>query len=54
MRRFVAGLLLGLASMYFYAYQKDTFFEAVGDWFAQASSDPNARQNMDKMIGRRR
>ena len=54
MRRFVAGLLLGLASMYWYAYQKDTFFEAVGDWFAQASADPNAKQNMDKMLSRKR
>lgn len=54
MRRFVAGLLLGLASMYWYAYQKDTFFEAVGDWFAQASADPNAKANMDKMLSQKR
>jgi hypothetical protein len=54
MRRFVAGLLLGLASMYFYAYQKDTFFQAVGDWFAQASADPNAKENINKMMSRKR
>jgi hypothetical protein len=54
MRRFVAGLLLGLASMYWYAYQKDTFFQAVSDWFAEASKDPNAKDNLDKMISKRR
>ena len=54
MRRFVAGLLLGLASMYWYAYQKDAFLEAVSDWFVQASADPNAKEKMDKMISRRR
>ena len=54
MRRFVAGLLLGLASMYWYAYPKDTFFQAVGDLFAEASRDPNAKDNLDKMISKRR
>ncbi len=54
MRRFLAGLLLGLASMYWYAYQKDTFMQSVNDWFADASRDPNARENMDKMLSRKR
>lgn len=53
MRQFVAGLLLGMASMYWYAYQKDTFVQAASDWFAEASADPNAKENMDKMISRR-
>jgi hypothetical protein len=54
MRRFVAGLLLGLASMYWYAYQKDAFMIAVTDWFAQASADPNARKNLDNMMSKKR
>lgn len=54
MRRFVAGLLLGLASMYWYAYQKDAFLQAVTDWFAEASADPNARDNLGKMMSRQR
>jgi hypothetical protein len=54
MRRFVAGLLLGLASMYWYAYQKDAFLQAVNDWFAEASADPNARENLGKMMSRQR
>ena len=54
MRRFVAGLLLGLASMYWYAYQKDAFLQAVNDWFVHASADPNAKDNMNKMISRKR
>ena len=49
MRRFVAGLLLGLASMYWYAYQKEAFFQVAGDWFAGASADPNAKEKIDKM-----
>ena len=53
MRRFVAGLLLGLASMYWYAYQKDAFLQAASDWFAEASSDPHAKERMDKMITRK-
>jgi len=53
MRRFVAGLLLGLASMYWYAYQKDTFLQAASDWFAEASSDPNAKEKIDKMTSRK-
>jgi hypothetical protein len=54
MRRFVAGLLLGLASMYWYAYQKDAFVEAASDWFAEASSDPDAKAKIDKMTARKR
>ncbi len=53
MRRFVAGLLLGLASMYWYAYQKDAFFQTASDWFAEASSDPKGKAKMDKMISRK-
>lgn len=53
MRRFLAGLLLGLASMYWYAYQKDAFIESVKDWFADASADPGAREKLDKMISRK-
>lgn len=53
MRQFVAGLLLGLASMYWYAYQKDAFLQSASDWFAEASADPNAKEKMDKMISRR-
>ena len=53
MRQFLAGLLLGLACMYWYAYQKDAFLQSASDWFAEASADPNAKENMDKMISRR-
>jgi hypothetical protein len=54
MRQFVAGLLLGLAAMYWYAYQKETFVQAANDWFAEASADPDAKVKMDKMISRRK
>ncbi len=53
MRQFVAGLLLGLAAMYWYAYQKDAFLQRASDWFAEASADPGAKEKMDKMISRR-
>jgi len=53
MRRFIAGLLLGMASMYWYAYQKDTFIQAASDWFAAASADPNVKEKIDKMISRK-
>jgi hypothetical protein len=53
MRRFVAGLLLGMASMYWYAYQKDAFLQAASDWFAEASADPNAKENINKMMTRK-
>jgi hypothetical protein len=53
MRRFVAGLLLGMASMYWYAYQKDAFFQAASDWFAEASADPNAKENINKMMSKK-
>ena len=49
----LAGLLLGLASMYWYAYQKDAFIDSVKDWFADASADPGAREKLDKMISRK-
>jgi hypothetical protein len=53
MRRFVAGFLLGLASMYWYAYQKEAFLQATSDWFAEASSDPDAKAKIDKMTSRK-
>ena len=53
MRRFVAGLLLGLASMYWYAYQMEAVVQAASDWFAQASSDPDAKEKVDKMTSRK-
>ncbi|MBI3769489.1 MAG: hypothetical protein HY271_13500 [Deltaproteobacteria bacterium] len=54
MRRFLTGLLLGLASMYFYAYQKDTFFSEVKEWFASASHDADAPAKVDKFFSPRR
>jgi hypothetical protein len=54
MRRFVAGLLIGLASMYWYAYQKEAFLQAASDWFAQASADPDAKEKIEKMTSGRR
>ena len=39
-----SGLLLGLASMYWYAYEKDAFFMEVKNWFAWASHDPGVKQ----------
>jgi len=39
MRRFLTGLLLGLASMYWYAYEKDATLMEVRNWFAWASHD---------------
>lgn len=53
MRRFLAGLLLGVASMYWYTYQKDAFLEGVKDWFAAASSDPEAEAKIDKMFSQK-
>ena len=54
MRQFLIGLLVGLASMYWYAYQKDAFVQSASDWFAAASADPDAKAKMDKMISRQR
>ena len=54
MRRFLAGLLLGLASMYWYAYQKEPFMEQVRGWLAEASHDPDAPAKVDKMFSTRR
>lgn len=54
MRRFLAGLLLGLASMYWYAYEKDTFFLRLSSWFAHASHDADAPAKVDKMFSTRR
>jgi hypothetical protein len=54
MRRFLTGLLLGLASMYWYAYEKDTFFIELRGWFANASHDADAPTKVDKVLGTRR
>jgi hypothetical protein len=54
MRRFLTGLLLGLASMYWYAYQKDTFFVDVKSWFASASHDAGAPTKVDKFFSPKR
>lgn len=53
MRRFLAGLLLGVASMYWYTYQKDAFFEGVKQWFAEASSDPEADAKIEKILAQK-
>ena len=54
MRRLLAGLLLGMASMYWYAYQKDAFIMQVQGWFAEASHDADAPEKVEKMFSRRR
>ena len=54
MRRFLTGLLLGWASMYWYAYQKDAFLVAVQGWFAEASHDADAPAKVEKVFSRRR
>jgi hypothetical protein len=53
MRRFLAGLLLGLASMYWYAYERDACMDALKGWFAQASHDDGAPAKVDSLISRR-
>lgn len=54
MKRFLAGLLLGVASMYWYAYEKDGFVQVVKSWLADASHDPDAPAKVDKMFSQRR
>jgi hypothetical protein len=54
MKRFLAGLLIGVASMYWYAYEKDTFVDSVQEWLAWASHDPDAPAKVDKMFSKRR
>jgi hypothetical protein len=54
MRRFLTGLLLGLASMYWYAYQKEAFVVTVKAWFAEASHDEGAPAKVDNLLSRRR
>ncbi len=54
MRRFLTGLLLGLASMYWYAYQKDAFFDSVSGWFAEASHDAGAPKKVETLFSRRK
>ena len=53
MRRFLAGLLLGLALMYWYTYEKDAFFLVLQNWFAYASHDADAPAKVDKFFSRR-
>ena len=50
MRRFLTGLLLGLASMYWYAYEKDAFFIEVRNWFVYASHDAGAPAKTDAIF----
>jgi hypothetical protein len=50
MRRFLAGLMLGLASMYWYAYQKEAFLDEVKMWFASASHDDGVPKRVDTMF----
>ena len=54
MRRFLTGLLIGMAGMYWYAYQKDAFFSQVRVWLADASHDSGAPEKVDKMLLRKR
>lgn len=54
MRRFLAGMLLGIASMYWYAYEKEPFLASVKGWFADASHDDDAPTKIDKVFSRRR
>jgi hypothetical protein len=54
MRRFLAGLLIGMAGMYWYAYQKDAFLDQVKVWLADASHDPGAEERVEKMFQRKR
>jgi hypothetical protein len=54
MRRFLAGLLLGIAGMYWYTYQSEAFLTQVKTWFADASHDPDAPEKVDKMFSRRK
>lgn len=53
MRRFLTGLLIGMAAMYWYAYQKEAFVVQVKGWFAEASHDPGAPEKVDKFFSRR-
>ena len=53
MRRFLAGLLLGIASMYWFAYEKEAFFDSVKGWFSDAARDADARVKVDNMFSRR-
>ena len=43
MRCLLTDLLLGLASMYWYAYQKDAFMHEVQNWFVWASHDSGVK-----------
>jgi hypothetical protein len=54
MRRFLAGLLIGAASMYWYAYQSDAFFGHVKGWLAEASYDPDAKTKVDHIFSLKR
>ncbi|HEY2386865.1 MAG TPA: hypothetical protein VGK30_07870 [Candidatus Binatia bacterium] len=52
MRRFLTGLMLGWATMYWYAYEKDTTLQSLSGWFAQASHDAGAPKKIDQMFHR--
>ncbi len=54
MRQFLTGLLLGLAIMYWYAYQKDDFVSYAQTWFAHASHDAGADAKIKEMAAARR
>lgn len=54
MKNFLTGLLIGLAVMYWYAYQKDAFVVQAKVWFAKASADPDAEEKIENMTSRRR
>jgi hypothetical protein len=52
MRRFLAGFMLGIACMYWYAYQKDAAVEGLKGWFANASHDDGAPKKVDAMFSK--
>ena len=54
MQRFLTGFVIGIAVMYWYAYQKDAFVEQVTEWFASVSADRNASVSVDGVTSRRR
>jgi len=50
MRRFLVGLLLGLAVMYGYIYYKDAIVLQVKEWLAEASHDPDGAESLEKLL----
>jgi hypothetical protein len=53
MRRFFTGLLLGVALTYGW-YERGYYLDAAKQWFAEASSDPDAEDKLDDLFSRRR